>query len=185
MNERDIILEAKAELPDLDDSPLATRWPGTSDADFPLSRKQPTARRSEMSPTAVRIKQHSGVRVSRNKQLFPSLPHAIILSMCRTTTQTFTVICPVLFLSSMTNERTVEPRRDIFTDTRTDMLRKSWLRSSVGSLIRRGTKKWKRQERSVLPRGSVIQQNMTELASIVTRSTATQTPNSVTDGRSL
>ena len=48
------------------------------------------------------------------------------------------------------------------------------------------TKNTKGEEtRSVLPRGSVIQQNMTKLASIATRSTANQTPNSVTDGRSL
>ena len=48
------------------------------------------------------------------------------------------------------------------------------------------TKRTKDEEtRSVLPRGSVIQQNMTKLASIATRSTATQTTNSVTDGSSL
>ena len=41
------------------------------------------------------------------------------------------------------------------------------------------------ETRSVPPRGSVIQQNMTKLASIATRSTATQTTHSVTDGRSL
>ena len=38
---------------------------------------------------------------------------------------------------------------------------------------------------SVLPRGSVIQQNLTKLASIATRSTANQTTNSVTDRSSL
>ena len=48
------------------------------------------------------------------------------------------------------------------------------------------TKRTKDEEtRSVPPRGSVIQQNMTKLASIATRSTATQTTNSVTDGSSL
>ena len=49
----------------------------------------------------VRIKQHSGVRVSRNKQRFLSFPHAIISSMCRATTLSIKVVCPALFLSRL------------------------------------------------------------------------------------
>ena len=41
------------------------------------------------------------------------------------------------------------------------------------------------EARSVLPRGSVIQQNTTKLASIATRSTVAQTANPVSDGSSL
>ena len=41
------------------------------------------------------------------------------------------------------------------------------------------------EARSVLPRGSVIRQNITKLASIATRSTAAQTVNPVSDGSSL
>ena len=47
-NERDIILEAMAELPDLDDA--APGWPGPSDPDYQLSPTHPTVRRSEMAP---------------------------------------------------------------------------------------------------------------------------------------
>ena len=48
------ILEALAELPDLDDA-VPSRWPGPSDPDYQLSPTQPTVRRSEMAP-AVRVK---------------------------------------------------------------------------------------------------------------------------------
>ena len=41
------------------------------------------------------------------------------------------------------------------------------------------------EARSVLPRVSVIQQNITKLASTATRSTAAQTVDSVSDGSSL
>ena len=87
----------------------------------------------------VRIKQHSGVRVSRNKQPFPSLPHAIISSMCRATTQTITVTCPApLSLKTLcpdphaqhgSGPRQTNRRMGIagtfFIVTLTDMLRKS------------------------------------------------------------
>ena len=62
MNERDdIILEAMAEIPDLDDSP-PSRWPGDPDTDYQLSPTQPirdgTSYSSEI-PCAVRANQHS------------------------------------------------------------------------------------------------------------------------------
>ena len=50
-------------------------------------------RRSETAP------EHCGVRVPRNKQLLPSLPLAIILSVCYTPTSSFIVLCPALFFS--------------------------------------------------------------------------------------
>ena len=52
--ERDTILEALAELPDLDDAAPA-RWCGPSDPDHQLLPTQPIVRRSEMAP-AVRVK---------------------------------------------------------------------------------------------------------------------------------
>ena len=77
---------------------FATHQLAPSDTDYQLSPTQPIVRRSEtapairVKPTAVRINQHSGVRVPRNKQLSPSLPHAIIVSVCCTTTQSFSAV---------------------------------------------------------------------------------------------
>ena len=64
MNERDIILEGMAELPDLDDSPR----PGPSDADYVANSGDCAVLRDGASypseiPAAVRVTQHCGMRV--------------------------------------------------------------------------------------------------------------------------
>ena len=48
-------------------------------------------------PAAVRVNQHCGVSFPRKKQLFPSLPFAIFLSVCYTTTPSF----PALLVSKL------------------------------------------------------------------------------------
>ena len=137
MNERDIILEAVAELPDLDDSPPTTRWPGPSDTDNQQPTTQPIAalRDGTNCPRSLHCVT-SGVRVSRNKMLFPSFPHAIILSVCCTASQTFTVVRPALFLSrfcvlTQTHSTAAahDTRTDCWADTLSDILRKTGLRS--------------------------------------------------------
>ena len=107
-------------------------------------------------------------------------------------------------LSVFTKSRTLvlhfvadEHRWDILNVTPTDMMRKSARRyrgvspacgqfyqktSASSTRLRKDTKD--EETRSALPRGSVIQQKMTMLASIATRSTATQTSDLVADGRS-
>ena len=73
---------------------------------------------SEVS-TVVRINQHSGVRVSGNMQPFPSLPHAIILSVCCTTTHAFSVPFPALLVSRfcvLTHTRVMAAAHDKRTD---------------------------------------------------------------------
>ena len=74
-NEKDTILEAMAELPDLEESP-PTRWPGPSSPTQPVARRFATAPVFSEIPTAVWIKQHSCLSFFffRNKGLFPSLP---------------------------------------------------------------------------------------------------------------
>ena len=63
MKEREIILKAMAELPDLDDSPPTTRWSGPSDTDDRLSPTQPIARRSETPQQRTR-----GIEQQKNAQ---------------------------------------------------------------------------------------------------------------------
>ena len=84
----------------------------------------------------VRIKQHSGVRVSQNKQPFPSLPHAIISSMCRATTQTITVTCPAplslkTLFSVSTHTRSMAAAQDKRTDGWASPVHFSSLRSPI------------------------------------------------------
>ena len=171
---------------------------------------------SEVS--TARINQCSGVSVSRNKQLFPSFPNAIILSVCCTTTQTFTVLWPALFYSRfcvLTHTRSMAAAHDKRTDDWASLehfhrYAYRYATKIRAGIQREGSREWtvlSKEEprsgndtpapftmltknakdgeaRSVLPRGSVIQQNMTKLA-IATRSTAAQTVNPGTDGRSL
>ena len=105
----------------------------------------------------------------------------------------------------MTNEPTIGPRRNVHpyahryaAKTRAEIQKeesREWTVLSkrgnecgndMPALSTRLTKNAIDEEaRSALPRGSVIQQNMTKLASIATRSIAARTLNRVTDGRSL
>ena len=129
---------------------------------------------------AVRINKHSGVRVSRKKQFFPSLPHAIILSVCCTTTRTFTVLCPALFFFRfcvLTHTRSMAAAHDKRTDDwaspehfhRYATKIRAEIQREKSRESRRPTENAKDEEaRIVLLRGSVIQQNMTKLASIAT-----------------
>ena len=78
MNERDIILEAMAELPGsgrFATYPLANtsrhRLSAAANSGNRAALRDGTSCPSEV-PTALRINQHSGVRVPRNKQLFSS-----------------------------------------------------------------------------------------------------------------
>ena len=113
MNEKDAIPQAMQEMPDWED-PLPARWPGPysgyNNADFQLPPTQPVARRSKGSadcPNEVattRINQYSGVRVSRNNQLFPSLHLATISFAHLAATQTITVMCPAIFLSRLCSD---------------------------------------------------------------------------------
>ena len=168
-----------------------------------LSAVANTAHRlaSEVS-TAVRINQRRGARVSRNKQLFPSFPHATILSVCCTTKQSFTVLCPALFFSRfcvLTHTRSMAAAHDTRTD---DWASPKHFHIYIrfdpeGSVTRVDSKKEPRSgndtpapssrltENAKDERGSVIQQKMTKLASIATRSASAQTMNPVTDGSSL
>ena len=173
-------------------------------------------------PAAVRVNWNCGVRVPRNKQLLPSLPLAIILSVCCTTTPSFMVLCPNLFFSKLcvlTRTRSMAAPQDKRTDdwaspkhfhryahryarNRAEIQReesREWTvlskeepRSGNGTSAKNAKDE---EARSVLPRGSVIQQHIIKLASIATRSgvlcqltsTATKsttlTSNSVTAAR--
>ena len=90
---------------------------------------------------AARIEQYSGIRVSLNNQLFPSLHLAFFSLVHLATTQAFIVTCPALSpqgLSDPTHTRSVAEAKDNqrdgrsslvhFDRTLTDMLRKSVLR---------------------------------------------------------
>ena len=113
----------------------------TSDTDYQLSPTQQIVWRSETAPV-VRVQSPPSygssstvaLRVSRNKQLFPPIPHAITLSVYRNTTQTFTVLCPALFFSRfcvLTHTRSMAAAQD----TRTDDWASPWHVSPIRSPI--------------------------------------------------
>ena len=196
MNERDIILEARAELPDFDDSPPA-RWPGPSDPDYHLSPTQPMVRRSEMAP-AIRVKslppplkvtQHCSVRVPTQTALHmsPARHHLIVTPHHDTNNHKFThLLSPLLSQNLVTSlvraawqhHARAPPKhfhqcahRQAYkyaTKFRAEMQReesREWTvlpnkePSSGNSMTANYAEDEK--ERSVLPRGSVIQQNVT------------------------
>ena len=146
-------------------------------------------------PTAVRINQHSGVRVSRSMQLFPSLPHAIILTVCCATTQTFTVLCPALFFSRfcvLTHTRSMAAPKETRTKRERHASQERKRRRSALSVSERLSDPTEHDEagvhRNPPPRVNPVTDGSSLLhwlTSTATRSAATQTPNSVADGRPL
>ena len=174
-------------------------------------RHQQIVRRSETAP-AVQVK--SAPWSPSNKQLLPSLPLAIsgVRVLHLDTIKHSCFVHPSFSQNSVSSPvraawqhlRTRAPttghHRSISTGTPTDKQRNSgtevqreesreWSvftkeepRSGNGTSAKNAKDE---EARSVLPRGSVIQQNITKLASIATRSTAAQTMNPVSDGSSL